>query len=110
MLHVRTVACVACSFRSSSNAADNAQAKNIRSNIPTVSKLGHPFTGSGNSNINGISDGRPASAPAVGGGQMRLPRTLVAECSAPLSHVTSTEVRNYLFFTFSFLVTTKGKD
>eukprot|EP00903_Cladosiphon_okamuranus_P017020 g15687.t1 len=51
------------------------------SSAHTIPKIGNPLAG------------RPASAPAVGGGQARLPRTLVAECSAPLSHVTSTEVR-----------------
>ncbi|CAM9338673.1 unnamed protein product, partial [Ectocarpus sp. 4 AP-2014] len=37
-------------------------------------------------------DDRPSTSP-VGGVYRRLPRTPVAECSAPLSHVTSTEVR-----------------
>ncbi|CAM9788396.1 unnamed protein product, partial [Ectocarpus fasciculatus] len=37
-------------------------------------------------------DDRPSTSPA-GGVHQRLPRTPVAECSAPLSHVTSTEVR-----------------
>lgn len=44
-----------------------------------------------NNNNKGIHDNRPATA--TGESSNRLPRTLLAETSAPLSHVTSTEVR-----------------
>ncbi|CAM9469558.1 unnamed protein product, partial [Hapterophycus canaliculatus] len=42
-------------------------------------------------NNNGILDIRPATA--TGESSNRLPRTLLAESSAPVSHITSTEVR-----------------
>eukprot|EP00752_Nemacystus_decipiens_P017735 g15902.t1 len=72
-----------------------AMTSSSSSSSPAVPKASNPFTGNGNSgaHIVGTADGRPASAPVVGRGQMRLPRTLVAESTAPLSHVTSTEVR-----------------
>lgn len=47
-------------------------------------------SGSGIGNVN--ADDRALAAGTGGGRQKRLPRALVAECSAPLGHVTSTEV------------------
>lgn len=79
---------------------DNRQATSgtgSSSRIPAVAKIGSPF--SGNVNVNGVGigivDGRPTFAPVVGRRQARLPRALLAECSAPLSHVTSTEVLQF---------------
>ncbi|CAM9868643.1 unnamed protein product, partial [Ectocarpus sp. 6 AP-2014] len=65
---------------------DKARSSNA---APPVATYNNSSSGS---NTGNHVDDRPSTSPA-GGVYQRLPRTPVAECSAPLSHVTSTEVR-----------------